>query len=153
VRQTDQEVSDERTVTATYIVDEDGWLRIADRSSEHVDCAGRRPVLAAGEITFTITPPGVLVSSVTNQSTGYCPEPESWPAVRTALERAGLVAPPSFSPAFVFRRCPRCGSINIIKDRIFECAVCSAPLPAEWNLDGPETERAMCAPLGKRSRA
>lgn len=116
VRQTDQESSSSRSITATFVIDEANHLLIADRRSEHLACAGGKPVLSAGEMTFTLKPSGVSVSYVTNQSTGYCPEPESWEAVRTALVRAGFVPPDRFSQAFLFRRCPRCRSINIIKD-------------------------------------
>lgn len=43
------------TVTFTYVVDAGGGLRLADRRSEHVACAGGRAVLAAGEITFDLS--------------------------------------------------------------------------------------------------
>jgi hypothetical protein len=135
IRQTGQELSAARQFTATFVIDEAGRLRIADRRSEHVVCAGGKPVLSAGEMTFTVMPSGISVSRVTNQSTGYCPEPDSWPAVQTALARAGIAAPDRFSQEFIFRRCPRCNSINIIKDGVFDCGVCSTPLPEEWNLD------------------
>lgn len=121
-------------VMATFIIDESGWLRIAERRSEHVACAGGKPVRSAGEMTFTVGQVSVSVSCVTNQSTGYCPEPASWPAVAEALARAGIAAPEGFSQEFAFRHCPRCGSINIIKEGVFECGVCSSQLPKEWNL-------------------
>jgi hypothetical protein len=135
MRQTGQEVDAAGNVVATFVIDEAGWLRIADRRSEHVACAGGRPVQSAGEMTFTGRKSGVSVSWVTNQSTGYCPAPDSWPAVEAALARAGIAAPSGFSHAFHFRRCPQCGSINVIKDGVFECGVCCTPLPQEWNLD------------------
>jgi len=135
IRQTGQKLNPAGSVTATFIVDEAGWLRIADRRSEHVACAGGKPVLSAGEITFTVMPGGVSVSWATNQSTGYCPEPHSWQAVQAALARAGIAAPGSFSQEFSFRRCSHCGSVNLVKDGVFECEVCSTPLPEEWNLD------------------
>jgi hypothetical protein len=97
-------------------------------------------------MTINVRPAEVRVTWVTNQSTGYCPEPDSWPAVQAALARAGIAAPEGFSQEFLFRRCPRCGSINIIKNGIFECGVCATLLPEEWNLDGfgaaPEPGRA-----------
>jgi hypothetical protein len=139
VRETGQERDRCGCVTATFVVDESGSLRVADRRSEHVACAGGGPVRSAGEMIFAVSRDTANVVSVTNQSTGYCPEPESWPAVRTALNRAGMEAPDGFSPAFVFRRCPRCGSINLVKEAVFECGVCSATLPADWNLDEPLT--------------
>jgi hypothetical protein len=138
VRDTRQALDPLGRVTATFVVDETGILRIADRRSEHVVCAGGKPVRSAGEITFVFLRSGTAVDSVTNQSTGYCPEPESWPAVEAALEQAGFSYPSGFSQEFVFRRCVRCNSINIIKDGVFECAVCSSPLPVEWNLASSE---------------
>jgi hypothetical protein len=133
VRDTQQALDAEDRVTATFIVAEDGWLWVADRRSEHVACARGGPVLSAGEITFAVDAEAVRVVEVSNQSTGFCPEPESWPAVAAALERAGLVAPAGFSLALPFRRCPRCGARNIVKDGWFECGVCGAELPREWN--------------------
>lgn len=135
IRQTEQELNAGGSVTATFVIDESGFLRIADRRSEHVACAGGRPVRSAGEMTFAVRPSGISVAWVTNQSTGYCPEPDSWPAVQAALARAGIAALEGFSQEFLFRRCPSCGSINIIKDGIFECGVCSTSLPEGWNLD------------------
>lgn len=135
IRQTGQELNAAGSVIATFIIDESGWLRVADRRSEHVACAGGRPVRSAGEMMFTVRPISVSVTWVTNQSTGYCPEPISWPAVETALARAGIAGPRGFSQALEFRRCPRCRSINIIKDGVFECGACALPLPEEWNLD------------------
>ena len=134
VRQTQQQPDASQTVTATFVVDEEGVLRIADRRSEHVACAGGKPVLSAGEMAFRISPAPLRVSWVTNQSTGYCPEPESWPAVQAALGRAGIPAPDGFSQEFIFRHCPACRAINIVKDDQFECGVCATPLPREWNL-------------------
>jgi hypothetical protein len=42
-------------------------------------------VLSAGEITFSRKGKSLVVSDVTNQSTGYCPEPKSWKAVKASL--------------------------------------------------------------------
>src|SRR5262249_21097218 len=118
---TGQEPDEEGEITATFVIDLRGTLRIADRHSEHVACAGGEDVLSAGEMTFVLCENEVLVVRVTNQSTGYCPEPESWPAVAAALARAGVAAPEGFTPAFVFRRCVRCGETNIVKDGWFVC--------------------------------
>jgi hypothetical protein len=120
-------------VTATFVVDEAGDLLIADRHSEHVACAGGRPIRSAGEMTFALDG-GVEVVEVSNQSTGYCPEPESWPAVAEALARAGLAAPGGFALACVFRRCEACGGKNLVKGGLFECGVCGAELPATYNV-------------------
>jgi hypothetical protein len=125
------------SVIATFVVDTFGVLRIADRRSEHVACAGGQPVRSAGEITFAVEAT-VEVVVVSNQSTGYCPEPQSWPAVAAALSAAGLEPPPGFIPACVFRRCPACGNINVVKDDLFECGVCAAELPAAYNCQASE---------------
>jgi hypothetical protein len=119
-------------VIATFIVDEDGVLRIADRRSEHVACAGGRPVRSAGEMTFALGH-SVDVVEVSNQSTGYCPEPESWTAVAAVLKSAGLSAPSGFSLDCHFRRC-LCGNVTLIKDGIFKCGICGKPLPAGYNV-------------------
>jgi hypothetical protein len=113
----------------TYVVGVDGLLRIAHRRSEHVACAGGGEVLAAGELTASRA--GVV--DVSNQSTGYCPEPESWPAVERALETAGIAHPGRFTMAVIFRRCEACGERNLVKDDWFECALCETALPREWN--------------------
>ncbi len=135
IRDTGQELDAGGCVIATFVIDDAGWLRIADRRSEHVACAGGGAVCSAGEMTFAASRDRVGVSWVTNQSAGYCPEIESWPAVQAALTKAGIAAPDGFSKAHCFRRCVPCGSINIIKDGVFECSVCAANLPADWNLE------------------
>jgi hypothetical protein len=129
------------TVTCTFVIDLSGALRIADRRSEHVACAGGEAVLSAGEVSFARGRGGWEVEAVTNQSTGYCPEPESWPAVAAALDAAGLVHPGGWTDELTFRRCERCGERNIVKDRWFVCDVCGAELPADWNFsDGSKGE-------------
>ena len=120
-------------VTATFVIDAAGELLIADRRSEHVVCAGRGPVRSAGEMTFSLTE-GVEVVEVSNQSVGYCPEPESWPAVAEALSRAGLRGPNGFALACAFRRCEACGSMNLVKGGVFECGECEAELPPAYNV-------------------
>jgi hypothetical protein len=119
--------------TCTFVVDADGVLLVADRHSEHVACAGGQAVRSAGELTIRVTGPKVEVVAVSNQSTGYCPEPESWPTVEAALAGAGLELPAGFDPACVFRRCLACGTKNLVKGGVFECGACSADLPTEYN--------------------
>jgi hypothetical protein len=75
----------------------------------------------------------VVAHDISNQSTGYCPEPDSWQAVLSALKRAGIGAPAHLERAYIFRRCESCGSTNIIKEGVFRCAVCEAQLPHDWN--------------------
>jgi hypothetical protein len=123
---------DRGLVPATFVVTDDGVLRIASRRSEHVACAGGGDVLAAGEMFFSTAAEARLVA-VSNLSTGYCPESTSWPAVAAALERAGVAHPGAYTSAFDFRRCPACGERNLVKDSYFVCAICDAELPAIWN--------------------
>ena len=123
------------TVPATFVIDPRGRLRIADRHSEHVACAGGGDVLSAGEMFFEVEGKHVRVAEVSNQSTGFCPEPESWEGVESALDRAGIGHPGGFTTACVFRRCEACSSRNIVKDGWFHCDVCGARLPDHWNFD------------------
>lgn len=133
VRDTHQRLSSDDTITATFIIDLQEQLWIADQHSEHVYCANGQDVLAAGEMTFELAHDQVKVTALTNQSTGYCPEPESWVSVQRVLDRLQLSHPGQFTTSFIFRRCSNCGNTNIVKDGWFECAVCQAPLPKEWN--------------------
>lgn len=106
------------SLTATFVVDTDGILRLAPRRSEHVACASGGPVLSAGEITFSSDG---NVTQITNQSTGFCPEPESWPSVADALDRIPTDRPDDFTLCIVFRLCPKCNERNIVKDGWFVC--------------------------------
>ncbi|MEV4253884.1 hypothetical protein AB0J52_12045 [Spirillospora sp. NPDC049652] len=135
IRQTAQSPED----PFTYVIDLDGTLRLAPQRSEHVACAGRKPVLGAGEITFASSRGAWTVSEISNLSTGYCPDPSSWPAVEAALARAALDHPPAFTQPIVFRRCRRCRQSNIVKDDHYVCAACGNPLPTAWNMDEPDT--------------
>ena len=117
---------------ATYVVSRGGVLLVAPRRSEHVACAGGEPVLAAGEICFSTN--GAVVA-ITNNSTGYCPSEGCWEPVRSALDRAELPRPEGFTFVATFRRCPRCGERNLVKEDWYVCAICDADLPSEWNLD------------------
>lgn len=121
------------TFTATFVIDVEEQLWVADRRSEHVACADGQDVLAAGEITFERAASHIHAVEVTNQSTGYCPEPECWDVVSQVLDRLGILHPPHFTPAFEFRRCDECGTTNLIKDEVFECGVCDASLSRRWN--------------------
>ena len=135
VSQTHQQPDAECEVISTFIIDMSGNLWIADRHSEHVACAAGGPVLSAGEMTFRIIETGAEVPTVTNQSTGFCPEPESWPSVANTLDKIGLAHPDDFTTYFHFRRCGKCGSINIVKGDWFVCSVCDAELDQTWNFN------------------
>jgi hypothetical protein len=113
----------------TYVVTLDGQLRVADRRSEHVACAGGEPVLAAGELGVDR---GIVVTA-SNQSTGYCPQPGCWTALAAALDRANIEHPDRFTRAFEFRLCEACGERNLVKDGWFVCSLCDAELPESWN--------------------
>lgn len=130
--------TDERAEPFTYIVGLDGILRLAPRRSEHVACACGTPVLGAGEITFDRVRGVWVVEQISNHSTGYCPDLDSWSAVARALDDAGLDHPGHFTDPVAFRRCPHCRQRNLIKDDHFYCAVCGTELPHSWNFDTPE---------------
>ncbi|MEV1068272.1 hypothetical protein [Streptomyces sp. NPDC050263] len=126
----------------TYVVGLDGLLRLAPRRSEHVACAGGGDVLGAGEISFRRGPHGpVRVHEVSNQSTGYCPDPDSWPAVAAALDRADIGRPDGFTHTLVFRRCERCGENNVVREGAFVCVFCDADLPLAWNVTPQDPHR------------
>ena len=118
----------------TFIVDAAGYLFLADRHSEHIACAKGQAVRSAGEMFFVRGATGWDIAAVSNQSTGYCPEPNSWPHVAVALDRIPIAHPDQFTFAYVFRRCPLCDQLNIVKDDIFECGVCGTNLPPTWNV-------------------
>jgi len=118
----------------TYVVGTAGALLLAPRRSEHVVCAGGEAVSAAGEISFHRESGRWAVAEVSNQSTGYCPDVDSWPSVADALDRAGLIHPAGFTNALLFRRCPACLQLNIVRDAEFICVFCDGVLPREWNI-------------------
>ena len=121
------------SITCTFVVTTAGWLRLADRHSEHVACSGGEPVGSAGELTLRWVGAALELEAISNLSTGFCPEPASWPVVAVALARAELAAPESWTSAYEFRRCTACGERNVIKDGWYACEVCDAPLPERWN--------------------
>ena len=123
------------SLIATFTVDVSGTLLLAPRRSEHVACAGGGPVLSAGEITFFDGD----VFEITNQSTGFCPEPESWSTVAAALDAIPVDRPDDFTTRVVFRLCPACNERNVVKDGWFVCDLCGADLPDNWNF--PVTQR------------
>ncbi|MBW3622765.1 MAG: hypothetical protein KY468_05070 [Armatimonadetes bacterium] len=137
MRQSQSSRFDPEEWIATFIIDTEGQLWIADRNSEHVQCALGQDVLSAGEMTFGRERQKITVIEVTNQSTGYCPEPDSWESIQAALDRAGIDHPSEFTTAYSFRRCESCQTINLIKDDVYECAVCQSALPLAWNIDDP----------------
>ncbi len=135
IKKTSQELVN-NTVIATFIINGNHQLVISDRHSEHVLCAGGKKVVSAGEISFFFEDKQtVLISEITNQSTGYCPKPESWEYVDKVLSKIEIDYPSHFTLSFDFRLCNYCKSINLIKEHIFECQVCDNKLDLEWNFD------------------
>ncbi len=120
-------------LTATFIIDQAAQLWLADQRSEHVACARGAAVLAAGEISFVLEAKQLALCALTNQSTGYCPEPASWAVVQQVLDRIGLPHAGGWATSYDFRRCPGCGMLNLIKEHWFFCAVCDQQLPLKWN--------------------
>ncbi|MFD8884852.1 hypothetical protein ACFV0H_20350 [Streptomyces erythrochromogenes] len=120
----------------TFVIDTAGVLRLAPRRSEHVVCAGGGPVLAAGEMGFSRASGAWAVGEVSNQSTGYCPDVVSWAAVADALDAAGIGHPGGYTHEVVFRRCPACRELGIVREDDFVCVFCDGPLPSRWNVDG-----------------
>ncbi|MCI0705006.1 MAG: hypothetical protein L0241_28435 [Planctomycetia bacterium] len=58
--------------------------------------------------------------------------------VVAALRAAGLEPTEGFDPMCEFRRCLACGSLNLVKCDVFECNVCEANLPREYNCQPAE---------------
>ncbi|MEU9798904.1 hypothetical protein [Streptomyces sp. NPDC051000] len=130
--------ADEPAEPLTFVIDSSGVLRLAPPRSEHVVCAGGDPVLSAGEMSFREESGQWVVGEVSNQSTGYCPDISSWPAIAEALDAAGIEHPCGFTHEVVFRRCPACDQLNIVREEDFICVFCDEALPREWNVDGSE---------------
>jgi len=123
-------ISRNHTYVATFIIDTAARFWIADQHSEHVACARGSAVLSAGEMTFVVGSQ-IRVSAITSQSTGYCPEPVSWPSVQRVLDQVGLDHPTTWTISYEFRRCAK-----------FECGVCDHPLSPVWNFDAaPHDDR------------
>lgn len=95
-------------------------------------------MLSAGEVSFRGDSGRWAIDEVSNQSTGYCPDVSSWPAVEDALDRAGIAHPPGFTYEVVFRRCPSCRQLNVVRERDFVCVFCDEALPQVWNVDTRE---------------
>jgi len=128
------ELDIEECIAATYVVDAKGLFWIADRSSEHVACARVGTVLSAGEVFFSGIDDLVYIDRITNQSTGYCPEPSSWESVAESLTSVGIKFPTEFDPAFEFRHCDKCDTLNIVKDEFYTCMSCYDDLSEEYNV-------------------
>jgi hypothetical protein len=135
IEDTKQQPNNFGIIEATFVIDLEGYLRIADRHSEHVACSGGKNVLSAGEIFIISNNNKYEVVEISNQSTGFCPESESWFWVEQALEQIPLSHPGEFTLSFIFRRCTKCNQLNIVKGNLFICAVCNTELPSFWNCE------------------
>jgi hypothetical protein len=131
----DKKTISSNSIAATFVIDVEGNLLLADRHSEHVACAGGKVVLSAGEIFIIFEGNSLEISDITNQSTGYCPEIESWTHVESALDKIQVSHPSSFTIEFNFRRCSSCSQTNIIKNDSSICLVCNSTLPDKWNFE------------------
>jgi len=125
------EEAGEEAGTFSFVLATDGTLLLASRRSEHVACSGGRPVLSAGEVTFAFDEGSWEVEAITNQSTGFCPGPESWSAVVGALDAIGIAHPAYWTSAYHFRFCRRCGELNVSldSDPDLVCVFCNTDLP------------------------
>jgi hypothetical protein len=125
--------ADELSEPFTFVVSLDGQLRLAARRSEHVDCAAGRRCWPPVRCFFAGR--GRVVRHRDQQpAAGYCPDPDSWLALARTLDLLGLAHPGGFTHTVIFRRCPACGQLNIVRDGDFDCAVCDSPLPAQRNI-------------------
>ena len=124
IRETKQKPDKWGLIAATFVIDWNGYLRIADRHSEHIACAEGKSVLSAGEVFF---------QKSTNQSIGFCPKPESLKHVAKVLDLLNIPHPSSFTIEFIIRRCSACSQENIVKVNLFICSVSAAKLPQTWN--------------------
>ncbi|GAA3478093.1 hypothetical protein GCM10018966_026230 [Streptomyces yanii] len=48
-----------------------------------------------------------------------------------------VARPSGFTHEVIFRRCPSCQQINLVRAADFVCVFCNGILPQEWNVDGP----------------
>lgn len=130
INNSDRKTDYSEFVICTFIIDTKGYIRIADRHSEHIACSSGNPVLSAGEMFFVFNKNQYEVIEISNQSTGFCPEPKSW--FWEALDRLSMKHLNKFTANFVFRRCTKCSLLNVIKDNLFVCAECNTKLPRIW---------------------
>jgi hypothetical protein len=85
----------------TYVVSAEGVFVLGGSINEHVDAAGGRPVLAAGEAMLEEQPDGTwAITALNNRSYGYMPGPESWAAVDRALQTTGIYYPDGFAEIY-----------------------------------------------------
>lgn len=89
---------------------------------------GAQQVLAVGEVLVARDGAGWAVREISNQSAGYGPDLDSRPTVAIALDSLGLARTPGdFTDKIVFRRCPECGQLNIVRDGDSPARYAAAP--------------------------
>ena len=130
------EIHPDGSAVATFTIGDDLKLRLAPRRSEHVACASGGPVFAAGEITIDAE---LEITEITNQSTGFCPEPDCWSVVAETLDSLSLKRPDEFTTSIIFRLCTKCKQRNIVKDSWYHCDSCNSELPEHWNFTESST--------------
>lgn len=130
IEENDGEREFDGSLVVTYVISVEFVLLIAPRRSEHIACSGGHPVLAAGELV--VSDDGEICCA-SNQSTGFCPDPECWSAVARTLDGIPLEHPGDFTVKVTFRLCPGCNQRNIVKDNWYYCELCDHELPPHWN--------------------
>lgn len=100
----------------TYVVTaSDGIFCCGGAVEEHVHVAGGEAVLAAGEVWFARrSGKRWSVERINNRSIGYrIPTPESFVAIASALDAAGIEHPGAFTEIYTGRTCTNCGQFNV----------------------------------------
>lgn len=81
-----------------------------------------------------MTGQSLTLIEASNQSTGFCPDVDCWADLAAALSFDAITLPPRLTRPIHFRRCPKCGEVNLVKEAWFVCVFCDADLPANWNV-------------------
>ena len=126
--------ADELSEPFTFVVILDGQLRLVPRRSEHVDCRPDSRCRPPVRCFFRGTGPGGPSSRSATSPPVTVLTRDSWSALARTLDRLGPAHPGGFTHTVIFRRCPACGQLNIVRDGDFACAVCDSPLPAQPNV-------------------
>lgn len=74
------------------------------------------------------------MEAVSNQSTGFCPQVESWSVMDEVLRGLGCVYPSEWTMACEFRRCETCEALALVKEDWYECVFCQASLLYTYNV-------------------
>ncbi len=134
IQRADQKADEDDVFMATFVLSQDAKFYISDRYIDHVQIVQGKEVLSAGEASFFLQDNIISITAITNYSVGYCPEPESWKWVRKYLTKIGFEHPDGFTTEFIYRKCDKCETINVVKDDWYVCAVCDKDLDKQWNI-------------------